>query len=45
MISRKNDCLQKIDQLIGEKIYSLRLAKGVSRQQLADILEVTGQQL
>ncbi len=45
MIARRNDYLHKIDQLIGEKIYSLRLAKGLSRQQLADIVEVTGQQL
>ncbi len=45
MISRKNDYLHKIDQLIGEKIYSLRLAKGLSRQQLAHIVEVTRQQL
>ncbi len=45
MISRKNYYLHKIDQLIGEKIYSLRLAKGLSRQQLAHIVEVTRQQL
>ncbi len=45
MIARRNDYLHKIDQLIGEKIYSLSLAKGLSRQQLADIIEVTGQQL
>ncbi len=42
---RKNDYIQKIDQFIGEKIYSLRLAKGLSRQQLADVIEVTHQQL
>lgn len=45
MIARRNDYLHKIDQLIGEKIYSLRLTKGLSRQELADIVEVTGQQL
>lgn len=44
-MARKNDYIQKIDQFIGEKIYSLRLAKGLSRQQLADVIEVTHQQL
>jgi len=44
-MARKNDYIQKIDQFIGEKIYSLRLAKGLSRQQLAELIEVTHQQL
>lgn len=44
-MARKNDYIQKIDQFIGEKIYSLRLAKGLSRQQLAEVIEVTHQQL
>jgi transcriptional regulator with XRE-family HTH domain len=42
---RKNDSIQKIDNFIGKKIYSLRLAKGLSRQQLADVIDVTHQQL
>ena len=44
-MARKNDFIQKIDRFIGEKIYSLRLAKGLSRQQLAGVIEVTHQQL
>lgn len=44
-MSRKNDFIQKIDKFIGEKIYSLRLAKGLSRQQMAEIIEVSHQQL
>ncbi|MCC8369531.1 MULTISPECIES: helix-turn-helix domain-containing protein [unclassified Rickettsia] len=42
---RKNDFIQKIDDFIGKKIYSLRLAKGLSRQQLAEVIDVTHQQL
>lgn len=42
---RRNDYMQKVDQFIGGKIYSLRLAKGLSRQQLAEVIEVTHQQL
>jgi transcriptional regulator with XRE-family HTH domain len=44
-MSRKNDFIQKIDKFIGEKIYSLRLAKGLSRQQMAETIEVSHQQL
>ncbi|HJD59789.1 MAG TPA: helix-turn-helix domain-containing protein [Rickettsia endosymbiont of Omalisus fontisbellaquei] len=44
-MGRKNDIIQKIDSFIGKKIYSLRLAKGLSRQQLADEIDVTHQQL
>ena len=44
-MARKNDYIKEIDQFIGKKIYSLRLAKGLSRQQLADLIEVTHQQL
>jgi transcriptional regulator with XRE-family HTH domain len=44
-MARKNDYIQEIDKFIGEKIYSLRLAKGLSRQQLAEVIEVTHQQL
>lgn len=42
---RKNDYIQEVDQFVGEKIYSLRLAKGLSRQQLAEVIGVTHQQL
>ncbi|WP_417905002.1 helix-turn-helix domain-containing protein [Candidatus Tisiphia endosymbiont of Micropterix aruncella] len=44
-MARRNDYIQKVDQFIGGKIYSLRLAKGLSRQQLAEVIEVTHQQL
>lgn len=44
-MARKNDYIQEVDQFIGEKIYSLRLAKGLSRQQLSDVIGVTHQQL
>ncbi len=44
-MARKNNYLQKVDLLLGEKIYSLRLAKGLSRQQLAEMLDITHQQL
>ena len=42
---RKNDYLTEVDKMIGSKIYSLRLAKGLSRVQLAEAIEVTYQQL
>ena len=44
-MARKNDYLQKVDLLLGERIYSLRLAKGLSRQQLAEMIDITHQQL
>jgi transcriptional regulator with XRE-family HTH domain len=44
-MARKHEYIQKIDQFIGEKIYSLRLAKGLSRQQLSEVIGVTHQQL
>jgi transcriptional regulator with XRE-family HTH domain len=44
-MARKNDYIAKIDKFIGEKIYSLRLGKGLSRQQLAEVIGVTHQQL
>lgn len=44
-MARKNEYIKEIDQLVGKKIYSLRLAKGLSRQQLAEVIEVTHQQL
>ena len=44
-MARKNDYIREVDNFIGEKIYSLRLAKGLSRQQLAEVIFVTHQQL
>lgn len=44
-MSRKNDYISKVDKYIGEKIYSLRLAQGLSRIQLAPFIGVTHQQL
>ena len=44
-MARKNDYIEEIDKFIGNKIYSLRLAKGLSRQQLAKVIGVTHQQL
>jgi transcriptional regulator with XRE-family HTH domain len=41
----ENDYIQEIDKFIGNKIYSLRLAKGFSRQQLSQVIGVTQQQL
>jgi len=44
-MGRTNSQLDKIDKSIGNKIYSLRLAKGLSRQQLSKVIGVTHQQL
>ena len=44
-MGRKNSNLEKIDKFIGQKIYSLRLAKGLPRQQLSKVIGVTHQQL
>jgi transcriptional regulator with XRE-family HTH domain len=44
-MGRKNSYLDKIDKFIGQKIYSLRLAKGLSREQLSKVIGVTHQQL
>ena len=44
-MARQNDYITRIDQFIGSKIYNLRLAKGLSRQQLAEVIGVTHQQL
>jgi transcriptional regulator with XRE-family HTH domain len=41
---RKNDDIKHIDTHIGQKIYSLRLAMGMSRQELGDRIGVTHQQ-
>lgn len=44
-MSRKNDFTNNIDATIGRKIQELRLAKGLSREQLASGIDVTHQQL
>ena len=44
-MARKNDYLVKVDKIIGEKICSLRLAKGLSRTQVAEAIGVAHQQL
>ena len=44
-MARKNNYIKQIDKLIGGKIYSLRLYKGLSRQQLSSVIGVTHQQL
>jgi len=44
-MARLNDYIKEVDSFIGKKIYNLRLGKGMSRQQLAEIIDVTHQQL
>jgi len=44
-MGRKNSYLDEIDKFIGNKIYSLRLAKGLPRQELSKVIGVTHQQL
>ena len=44
-MARQHDYIAQIDKFIGSKIYQLRLAKGLSRQQLSDMIGVTHQQL
>lgn len=44
-MARQNDYIAQVDKFIGAKIYNLRLSKGLSRQQLADTIGVTHQQL
>lgn len=44
-MTRRNDFIKIVDKLIGAKIYSLRLTKGLSRKQLSKTLAVTPQQL
>lgn len=43
-MARKNDNINNIDKHIGKKIYELRLAMGLSRQELGDQIGVTHQQ-
>ncbi len=44
-MARKNEFTEKVDQIIGIKIHELRIAVGLSRQQLAALINVTHQQL
>jgi len=44
-MARKHDFIDRVDKFIGDKIYSLRLSLGLSRQHLANALGVTHQQL
>ncbi|MEY3196955.1 MAG: hypothetical protein RLZZ59_323 [Pseudomonadota bacterium] len=44
-MARQHDYIEQVDKFIGNKIYQLRLAKGLSRQQLSDMIGVTHQQL
>ena len=44
-MGRKNSYLDEIDKFIGHKIYFLRLEKGLSREQLSQVIGVTHQQL
>lgn len=44
-MARKKEYILEIDQFIGGKVFSLRLAKGLSCQQLSKLIGVTLQQL
>ncbi len=44
-MARKVEQIDAIDRLIGARIQELRLAKGMSRHQLAEMIGVTHQQL
>ena len=45
-MSRINDpYIKAVDKYIGDRVYSLRLAKGLSLQQLAEKIKVSHQQL
>lgn len=44
-MARKNEFTEKIDTYIGMKIHELRISMGLSRQQLAEKIGVTHQQL
>lgn len=43
-MSRRNNNIDLIDKHIGKKIYELRLARGMSRQDLGNQIDVTHQQ-
>lgn len=42
---KKNDTSKEFDKFIGNKLYSLRLARGMSREQLSSLLSVSHQQI
>ena len=44
-MARKSEFTEKIDTLIGKRIHELRISIGLSRQQLAEKIGVTHQQL
>ncbi len=44
-MARTNPFIDKVDEVIGRKILDLRVAAGLSRQQLAIQLDITHQQL
>ena len=44
-MARRNDYTKQIDKYIGKRIYDLRLALGVSRDQLSKEIGVTHQQV
>ncbi len=44
-MGRKSEFTEKVDLMIGAKIHELRVAMGLSRQQLASKISVTHQQL
>lgn len=44
-MARRNEYIKRIDRFIGQRVYSLRLAIGLTRQQLAGPIEVSHQQL
>lgn len=44
-MARENDEIKRIDKIIGYKVYSLRVIRGLSRWQLAEVIGVTPQQL
>ncbi len=45
IMAKQNEFINKIDKHVGIKIYSLRLFKGLSHQELAELIAVTHQQL
>jgi transcriptional regulator with XRE-family HTH domain len=44
-MAHKNNHIEQIDKIIGGRVYSLRVAQGIARKQLAKLIEVTPQQL
>jgi len=44
-MARKSEYTERIDIIIGERIHELRISMGLSRQQLANKIDVTHQQL